>query len=310
MWISQGQTFTTVGNVVADLCSRAGLSAAQIDVSQLTDVLNGYCVTNHSTTRSNLGPLMSTYFFDACDSGGVIRFVKRGAQPAGTFLYADLGASPNLADTANTTPITETIAQEVDLPRSMQLTYPELGDDYNPNTQRAMRAYTNSNRDTVMQVPIVLAGSDALARTQAMLWSAWVGRKTFQFTTGLAYLQYEPGDVMTLQGANGESWIVRITRCQYDGQGSLLWAAALEGPDIYPGTSYTTQGGTALGFASQQIDYSGPTILSVLDIPPLRDANSTPGVYIAACGMASSWPGAAIDLSRDDVTFTQFAQIG
>ncbi|KVC62707.1 hypothetical protein WI72_09695 [Burkholderia ubonensis] len=309
MWISQGQTFTTVGNVVADLCSRAGLSAAQIDVSQLADVLNGYCVTNHSTTRSNLGPLMSTYFFDACDSGGVIRFVKRGAQPAGTFLYADLGASPNLADTANTTPVTETIAQEVDLPRSMQLTYPELGDDYNPNTQRAMRAYTNSNRDTVMQVPIVLAGSDALARTQAMLWSAWVGRKTFQFTTGLAYLQYEPGDVMTLQGANGERWIVRITRCQYDGQGSLLWAAALEEPDIYPGTSYTTQGGTALGFASQQIDYSGPTILSVLDIPPLRDADSTPGVYIAACGMASSWPGAAIDLSRDDVTFTQFAQI-
>ncbi|KVG31458.1 phage tail protein [Burkholderia diffusa] len=309
MWISQGQTFTTLGNAVGDLCSRAGLSSARIDVSQLTDVMNGYCVTNHSTTRSNLGPLMSTYFFDACDSGGVIRFVKRGAQPVGTFLYADLGASPNLGDTANTTPITETIVQEVDLPRSMQLTYPELGDDYNPNTQRAIRAYTNSNRDTVMQVPIVLAGSDALARTQAMLWSAWVGRKTFQFTTGLAYLQYEPGDVMTLQGANDESWTVRITRCQYDGQGSLLWAAALEEPDIYPGTSYTTQGGTALGFASQQIDYSGPTILSVLDIPPLRDADSTPGVYVAACGMASSWPGAAIDLSRDDVTFTQFAQI-
>jgi len=302
-------TNVTVAEAVADICNRAELTAAQYDVSQLTDTLNGYSVTNHSAPRSNLAPLMSAFFFDACDSGGVIRFVKRGAQPVGTFLYADLGASPNLGDTANTTPITETIAQEVDLPRSMQLTYPELGDDYNPNTQRAMRAYTKSNRDTVMQAPIVLAGSDALARTQAMLWSAWVGRKTFQFTTGLAYLQYEPGDVMTLQGANGESWTVRITRCQYDGQGSLLWTAALEGPDIYPGRSYTTQGGAALGFASQQVDYSGPTILSVLDIPPLRDADSTPGVYIAACGMASSWPGAAIDLSRDDVTFTQFAQI-
>jgi hypothetical protein len=305
MWISQGQVFTTLSDIVADICTRSGMSSGQYDVSQLTDTVNGYAVTNHSPARNNLNPLMAAFFFDACDTDGEIKFTRRGSQPVGTFAYADLGASPNIADDANNTPITEIITQEVDLPRSLQFTYPELDSDYNPNTQRWARAYTNSNKDTVMTAPIVFSAADAQARTEAMLWSAWVGRKTFQFTTGLSYLQYEPGDVMTLEGPNGEAYIIRITRCQYDGQGTLIWTAMLEEPDIYPNPSYTTGGGVAAGFRAQQIPYSGPTVIQVLDIPPLRSGDTSQGVYLAACGLASDWPGAAIDLSRDGSTFSQ-----
>ncbi|CAJ4966600.1 Uncharacterised protein [Burkholderia pseudomallei] len=308
MWVSQGQTFTTLDEVVADLCNRAGMSSSQYDVTQLTDTVIGFGITNHSTTRSNLTPLMAAYFFDACDTDGLIKFVKRGSQPLTTFAYADLGASPSIGDTANTTPINETIAQEIDMPRSLSLTYPELNSDYNTNTQRWSRELTNSNKDTVMQVPIVLAGSDALMRAQVLGWEAWIGRKVFSFSTGLKYLQYEPGDVMTLQG-DGESYTVRITRCQYDGQGSLLWQAALEEPDIYPSPSYNVQAGAAAGFASQTIDYSGPTLLAVMDVPPLRSTDTSLGLYLAACGMASDWPGCTVDVARPGGAFGQLMNI-
>ncbi|ARK56314.1 hypothetical protein BOC36_24915 [Burkholderia pseudomallei] len=309
MWVSQGQTFTTLDEIVADLCNRAGMSSGEYDVSQLTDTVTGFGITNHSTTRNNLTPLMGTYFFDACDTDGLIKFVKRGAQPAATFAWADLGASPSIGDTANTNPINETIAQEVDMPRSLSLTYPELNSDYNTNTQRWSRELTNSNKDTVMQVPIVLAGSDALMRAQVLGWEAWIGRKVFSFSTGLKYLQYEPGDVMTLQG-DGESYAVRITRCQYDGQGSLLWSAALEEPDIYPSPSYNVQAGAAAGFASQQIDYSGPTLLVVMDIPPLQNTDTSQGLYLGACGAASNWPGCAVDVARPGGAFGQIMNLG
>ncbi|CAJ3065966.1 Uncharacterised protein [Burkholderia pseudomallei] len=306
--VGSGST-TTLGAIVADICNRAGLSPSLYDVSQLTDVVQGYAVTNHAAARSNLAPLMGAYFFDACDTDGLIKFVKRGAPPVDTFNYADLGASPTMGDQANVTPITEVIAQEVDLPRSISLTYPELNSDYNPNTQRAVRALTNSNKDTVVNVPIVLAGSDAIARAQAILWSTWIGRKSFQFTTGLGYLQYEPGDVMTLQG-NGESYTVRITRCQYDGQGTLIWTALLEEPDIYPNpATYTAQGGAAAGFRTQQMDYSGPTMLTIMDLPPLQSGDTSQGLYIAACGMASNWPGCAIELSRDGSSYSNVLNV-
>lgn len=309
LWVAQGETFTTLASIVADLCNRAGMTAPQYDVSQLTDTVIGFGITNHSTTRSNLTPLMATYFFDACDTDGLIKFVKRGSQPLGTFAYADLGASPSIGDTANTTPINETIAQEIDMPRSLSLTYAELNSDYNRNTQRWSRELTNSNKDTVMEVPIVLAGSDALMRAQVLGWEAWIGRKVFSFSTGLNYLQYEPGDVMTLQG-DGESYTVRITRCQYDGQGSLLWQAALEEPDIYPSPSYNVQAGVAAGFPSQQIDYSGPTFLAVLDVPPLRSTDTSLGLYLAACGMTPQWPGCAVDVARPGGAFGQIMTLG
>lgn len=301
---------TPVGEMISSVCEVAGLTPAQIDVSSIPDVSNGYAITNHSTTRGNLTPLLSAYFIDACDSDGKLRFVRRGSQPVGAFQYADLGASSQVGDDQNNTPITVTIAQEIDLPRSIALTYSALNQDYNAGTQRAVKASTNSNRDLTMQAPIVMADDEALLRVQAMLWAAWVGRKTYAFSTGLAYLQYEPGDVMTLYGPTGTPHTIRVTRCTYDGQGCLLWEAQGEEPDIYPNPlTYTVQGGAPLGFSPQSIAYNGPTALAVLDIPPLRSQDTSQGLYLGACGLASSWQGATVQISRDGNSYTNLEAI-
>lgn len=304
-----------LSSIVADICARANLSPAQIDVSSLTDNVVGYGITNHSNARGNLGPLMAAYFFDACDMDGKIKFVRRGEQPLAVIAYGDLGASTSVGDTTNETPITEVIAQEVDMPRTVSLTYMAPNNDYLPNTQRAFRSVTRSNQEVSMNVPLVLPDDEGLLRAQAILWSSWVGRKTFTFTTRLGYLAYEPGDVLTLNGATGQTYTIRIMRCQYDGQGSLLWTAQQEQPDIYPasiqsdGNPATAQGGGALGFTPQAFPYSGQTVLVVLDVPPLVNTDSSQGLYLAACGMNSSWPGCAVEVSRDGTSFSDLAQI-
>lgn len=302
-------TTQLLGDVVSDMCQRAGLVSTQYDVSGLTDQVIGYGIGNHSSPRSNLAPLMSAYFVDANDTDNKLKFVRRGAQPVGTFLFADLGASSSIGDQTNETPITEQITQEIDLPRTLAFSYSSFGTDYQQNTQTAFKPDTNSNKDVTAQATIVLTDSDARMRAQVMLWAAWVGRKNFQFTTSLAYLQYEPGDVMTLQGPNGSSYVVRITRCVYDGQGALQWECQLEQPDIYPNGTFTTAGGRALGYSTPPLDYAGPTVFRVLDVPPLRDTDSTPGLYLAACGFADSWPGVIVDMSRDGSSFAQLQRI-
>lgn len=295
--------------IVADMCNRAGLSSSQYDVTSLTDQVLGYGVTNHSSPRANVAPLMSAFFFDANDTDNKLKFVKRGTQPVGTFLYADLGSSSQLGDQTNETPITEQIAQEVDLPRTLAFSYSSFGTDYQQNTQTAFKPDTNSNKDVTAQATIVLTDSDARLRAQSMLWAAWVGRKVFQFTSSLAYLQYEPGDVMNLQRADGSTVVVRITRCVFDGQGSLQWECQLEQPDIYPNGTFTAAGGRALGYTTPPLDYGGPTAFRVLDVPPLRDYDSTPGLYLAACGFADSWPGVIVDMSRDGSSYSQLQRM-
>lgn len=310
MTITEQAEPVTLSSIVADICAnQAGLSTSQYDVSQLTPTVWGYGLTNHSSPRDNLSALMQMYFFDVSDGDGLLKFVMRGNGSAVTIPYSDVGASTSETDTQATNPLIPTIQLETELPRSITLTYEGTNNDYQANTQRAFRAVTKSNLDSAVTVPIVLADDEALTRVQSLLWSTWVARTAFQFSTSLAYGKYEPTDVVTLTALNGQTFTTRITKCQYDGKGVLQWGAVLEDMTVYPNSSYSAQGGEALGFLRQTIDYSGPTILVVLDVPPLRDQDTSQQLYLAACGMASNWPGCVVDVSRDGTSYTDLENI-
>ncbi|MFG7180663.1 phage tail protein [Burkholderia pseudomallei] len=294
----------TLSSIVADICTRAGLTSSQFDVTQLTDMVVGYAVSSYSSARDALKPLMDAYFFDAVDSGGVLKFVKRGQSPVVTIPWADLGASRDHSGFA-LDPIHQANEFEMSAPRSLTFTYEGKNNDYQTMSQRAFRSLTRSNQDAVTSLPIVFDDGEAMTRAQALLWALWLALKKFQFTTSLAYLQYEPTDVVTLTDENGYTHLVRLIHCQYDGAGVLQWDAEFEYPAIYPNLGvFNAKGAPPAGFVPQTIDYSGPSVLVVLDVPPLRDQDSSQGLYLAACGYASSWPGIAIEVSRDGTSYS------
>ncbi|KVO11712.1 hypothetical protein WJ73_19370 [Burkholderia ubonensis] len=296
----------TLASVVSAECDYAGLQSSQYDVTQLTDVLVGFAVTSQSSPRDVLSPLMSTFFFDACDSGGPLRFIKRGGSSVVNIPWDDLGAAPGSDPTQAQNPLNETITQEFEMPRRVTLKYVSANTDYESGLQSESRAQTTSNLDEATDVPIVLADNDAKSRVQAMLWERWVKRQKFQFSTTYKYLNIEAGDVATTVSPSGTTYTFQITKEHADGKNTLTFNAEASVPQIYPSPlTYVAQGGVAQGFTSQSVPYSGPTILKVLDVPPLRDIDTTQAVYIATCGFDNTWPGAAIDISRDDVNFSQ-----
>lgn len=305
--VIQEATPAVLSAIVADICTRAGLSSSQFDVSQLTDSVVGYAVTSYSSARDAIKPLMDAYFFDAVDSGGVLKFVKRGQSSAIVIPWADLGAARSPGGfTAD--PIQQANEFEQQAPRSLTFTYEGKNNDYQSMSQRAFRSLTRSNLDAVVNLPIVLDDGEAMTRAQAMMWALWLALKKFQFTTSLAYLQYEPTDVVTLTDQSGYMHLVRLTHCQYDGAGVLQWDAEFEFPAIYPNLDvFNAKGAPPAGFPPQTIDYSGPSVLVVLDVPPLRDQDTSQGLYLAACGYASSWPGISIEVSRDGTTYSSVA---
>ncbi len=72
-------TTVTLASVVSALAIRTGLVAGDLDVTALTDTVDGYVIPRPMTARTALEQLRQAYFFDGVESDGKIKFVKRGS---------------------------------------------------------------------------------------------------------------------------------------------------------------------------------------------------------------------------------------
>ena len=287
-----------LSSIVSDICTRVGLQSSQFNVAQLSDSVLGYTLSTRSSAKSFLQPLMSGYFFDATDTDAKLKFVKRGGSSLVTILASDLGAANDPRSEEGLNPLIAMRTMELELPQVVEMTYFGWQNNYENATQRAFRMVTSSMQKASIQLPVVFQDQEARQRCELMLWSQWTARTQFSFATTLQYLKYEPCDVVTVTDPDtGDTFTVRLTKCENNGQGQLKWTALSEDPTIYT----LSQAGVAgyPGYAAQSIGYAGPTKLVVLDVPPLRDTDTTQNLYVGACGYASTWPGATVQLSRD-----------
>jgi hypothetical protein len=293
-----------LSTIVSDICTRVGLQSSQFNVAQLSDKVLGYTLSTRSSAKSFIQPLMAGYFFDATDTDAKLKFVKRGSSSLVTIPAGDMGAANDPRSEEGLNPLIAMRTMELELPQVVELTYFGWQNNYDSATQRAFRMVTSSMQKSSMQLPVVLQDQEARQRCELMLWSQWTARTQFSFTTTLQYLKYEPCDVVTVTDPDtGDTFTVRLTKCENNGQGQLKWTALSEDPTIYT----LSQAGVAgyPGYATQTVGYAGPTKLVVLDVPPLRDTDTTQKLYVGACGLASNWPGATVQLSRDGgLTYT------
>jgi len=298
----------SLGAIVSNICSRVGLQGSQIDTTALTDTVQGYALTNRSTAKNNLAPLLQAYFSDAADTNAKLKFVKRGNASALTITADALGAAHDAQAEEGLNPLIAARTQELDLPQVMELTTIGAQNDYDNTTQRAIRAATSSQQKTTLQLPVVMRDDEARTRCELMLWAAWVSRTTYTFATTRQYLKLEPTDVVTVIDTDGISHVARLTKCEDDGQGQLRWTAVSDDPSLYT-DSFLSLGGRGQGYVTPSVPYVGPTKLVVLDTPPLRDTDTSPALYFGVAGYDPSWPGAQVQLSRDGVTYNAVATL-
>ncbi|MBX6376614.1 MAG: hypothetical protein IRZ13_20600, partial [Acetobacteraceae bacterium] len=122
--------------IVADLCNRAGLGLADIDVAELTPSVPGYVIGRQTTVRGAIEPLAQAYFFDAAESDDLLRFRTRGRVPAAT-IGADLLVP---LDERTGESWRERRTQEVELPERISVVYMDRDADYQQGTQSEKRA--------------------------------------------------------------------------------------------------------------------------------------------------------------------------
>lgn len=278
-----------LSDVVTDICERAGLVDTQIDVTELVDVVDGYVIARQMAARGAIEPLQRAYYFDAIESGGKIKFRKRGRLPMIDIDADDLGASDNEKPT---TLVNTTRTQEAELPARINVAYMAKDADYQTGAQSALRMTCESQQVIGVELPIVLSDQKAAEIANVLMYTGWASRSQRTFSTTRKYAFYEPTDVVRLP-RDGMLTPVRLVE-KTEAGGRIDWVAEDDGPSVYAPnvTAAPVTGG-------QLIRFDGPTMVELMDIPMLGDDTNDPGFYAAACGYRPEWRGGQLFRSGD-----------
>lgn len=279
-----------LADIVSDLCNRVGLAASDINVTELLDEVLGYAVTRQGPCRDNIQQLATGFLFDGVESDDIIKYRKRGRNPAITIpaddcaAHAPGGAPPDI--------LTKTRQQDVELPQILNVVYNAVALDYQQGNQLAERLAgpaPESGQIQSFESPIVMDDDYARSLADVLMFNAWTERTRYEFATSLKYLAYEPTDVVTVVNR-----VLRIVRKQ-EASGLIRFEGVQDDLAIY---AQDSEGVSAIR-VPQVIESLVPSFFTPIDCALLRDVDNEPGFYSAVGGYTSGWGGAVLYKSFD-----------
>lgn len=293
----------TLQNVVEDLCDSAGMPAGTYDATALASItkpVRAFVLSQIATSRSAIEQLMAAYFFESYLTDKLY-FVPRAGSVLDTIDADDMGAG--LESPEDETLPTQ-VGSDLEIPAQVSLSYSNVDADYTTATEHSDRLLSGQVSTSAVQLPLAFTSAEAKGIADAIVVDGYASRVTGTFSVPLAYAELTPTDVVTVPDADGNTYRVRIVR--RTDEGPLLrfeWvlddATAIESAGI-TSDDYTPTVGVAL---------PGDTLMELLDVPLMRDAENTLGHYVAATSAGTTWPGASISRSLDDVEFSEAARV-
>lgn len=242
-----------LSDVVDDLSVRAGLTLEQIDTTPLTDIVDGYAVAKQTAVRAAIEALRPVYYFDAVESSGVVRFVKRGGSIVAQIPDSDLAASSGGG--AGADPLATVRQMDSELPNTLNVNYVLKATLYEPATKVARRLIGYSATESAIDLPMVLSDTKAKQVAEVNLHTAWSQRITYSFTIPKAYAYLEPTDVV---GVKGHS--MRILKLTTAPRGYISVEAVHDDANLYTPEVLVTE----TPQIEQTVYVPGPTVLLLM----------------------------------------------
>lgn len=278
---------------VSEISKEVGLAESQFSVSDLGELVPGYCVSRLMSGRDAIEPLRGYGYFDAVESGGLVKFPTRG-KPVVLELTSDqMGA--HLSGSDRPTAIETSRRQEVELPRRLRVHYARAEQNYEPGEQAASRLSTRALQEIDLEFAISMTDAKAAQIAEVHLYTAWVERNGYTLPLDQEFLALDPADAIGCP-VDGIQERLRITGITYQ-LPSLLRLDAVKDDD---GTYVSFAVGTPAGQPSSGPSAAGTAQAIYLDLPLLRDADNDPGYYAAVYRNGGTvYSGAAIFRSPD-----------
>jgi len=305
---------TTLGDIVADQCLRAGLLPEDFEVTDLTDVIEGYVVSQRASGAGILTPLFGAFLVDAFETDFMFKFVHRGGATVAAVTQDDLIRE----DKEAAEPYVETRQQEIELPMRLTLTYIDRDRDYQMNVGTAKRirrpdptVYSDNQVD--LQFSCVMTQSPAKQMAEKLLYTTWNERHVIATRLSPEFDYLDPSDVVQLTLSDGYTARMRISQTTLGVDYSLETRLIGETDGQYESTAEADPGVPWL--PSHFIFAAGPSQLIMLDTPLLRDVDDLGGRAIRGYwaggpySRAAVWPGAVLQTSLTGDNWTSLETI-
>ena len=274
----------SLGNLVIDLCSRAGLDPDMYDVGSLEGRVRGLLVSNSTPTISTIHSLAENHLFDVSNYGGKVHFIPRGGEVVRTIDMDDL------IDTGEVDKRTR--ADTIEVPLTMHLEYYDIEGGLNPDLQTSDRSIDSRSKDEKKIETIELLTSDEAARSIATTHKLSIEeqRGEFEFALTRKYFELTNGDVVEMDGER-----LRITQTDIDSN-SQKYKASFDRKSAY---SSNIKGVPAQQPTPPPDKVIGKSVVELMDTHILSDQDDLLGYYIVGERTTPAWQGAAVEISID-----------
>lgn len=280
---------TYLSEVVTDLHLDAGLTEDQLDVSALEDiVVDGYQIARQTSVRSAIDALRPVYFFDAVESGTLVKYVLRGGASVATIPDEDLGA--RLSTDSPGDPLTTMRKMENELPSAVNVKFILAATNYEPDTKYQRRLIGASGEQASLELPMVLTEQKAQEVSDVNTFGPWMERLSYEFNLPRKYAYLEPTDPIVVKGFG-----MRLTKITDTPHGIRRCEAVAVDNLTYTPDSTTT----VTPPIDETISAPARTSVAMMDISLVRDEDSGAGFYAAVCGDGTPWSNATLYKSAD-----------
>jgi len=304
-FLVKADTTKTIAQALGSLLERAGLEAADYDVTFLSGSIRGLITSGPQPVDAAIRAIMLAYNIVVHESSGKLVFVPRTSLTTYAVDEDDLAIHTPDSEPSYVARFTE--GPPLDLPQEVDVQFIEAAANYQPGSQRERRNDTLSSRVETIDTPLVMEASDARAIARRILWTIWGSSRKVEFTLPPKYLDLEPNDVVLVtieeedyeilvqQVSIGSNFLVEVVGVVVETQ-TENFDGVSESPDIF----------TTMVYRAPDITYE------IIDVSLLRDIDVlTPGFYyVLACSDSGAvWRGASLYESLDNNTFNEVKKV-
>lgn len=277
-----------LSDIVSDIHDRCKSDPSEFDVSELNDSVDGLALASAGYSGADaINMLRAPYFFDRSEYDGKIRYVKRGKDVVATINRDGLVDEPDESQRQ----------AQIEYPKKLHLTFqsPEVNYSTAQSTSERSSPDIRVVGEASMQVPVAMSPSVAAkiaSKLHKVSWTEAEGEVTFSIPD--SYIRLVPSDCIALE-VRGSSRRLRIDGIEH-ADGVLNLTTHVDRQSAY----VSNVGYIPLPVPTPPVtSVAGQSVLAVMDLPALRDADDSLVLYGTVTGASAGWRGALLQRSFD-----------
>ncbi|EKF40644.1 phage host specificity protein [Nitratireductor indicus C115] len=200
-WLNGRVNGTTAADLIDAVLADHGIPSA--DTQMADGTVAGYVVSNPSTARAALEPLLDLFGIGARETAGELAFYSLGRHVGAAPIARDLVLAPDA-------PVVERI-REPDhlLSAELHVDFRDQMKEHQSATSLARHSGARGKKRSFLSFPGVLTASVAGAQAEEWLRRQWVGRERISFATAMTERGIHPGSLLRLpEDERGAEYVV------------------------------------------------------------------------------------------------------